>query len=80
MILNLAGKLKRKPSGGERAWFLEEESEPRNKLIFLAGEKQRADVSVSLPVALSRFWKCFQRSVSVPFFAAIPEASSSKNS
>jgi len=22
--------LKRKPSGGERAWFLEEESEPRN--------------------------------------------------
>ena len=24
------GKLKRKSSGGERAWFLEEESEPRN--------------------------------------------------
>jgi hypothetical protein len=39
MILNLAGKLKRKPSGGERARFLEEESEPRNKLVFLAGEK-----------------------------------------
>jgi hypothetical protein len=38
MILDLAGKLKRKPSGGERAWFLEEESEPRNKLVFLAGE------------------------------------------
>jgi hypothetical protein len=60
MILNLAGKLKRKPSGGERARFLEEESEPRNKLVFLAGEKQRADVSASLPVALSRLWKCFQ--------------------
>jgi len=25
-----SGKLIRKPSGGERAWFLEEESEPRN--------------------------------------------------
>jgi hypothetical protein len=25
-----ADKLKRKPSAGERAWFLEEESEPRN--------------------------------------------------
>jgi hypothetical protein len=35
MILNLAGKLKRKPSGGERAWFLEEESEPRNKLVLI---------------------------------------------
>jgi hypothetical protein len=51
MILNLAGKLKRKPSGGEWAWFLEEKSEPRNKLVFLAGENQRADVSASLPVA-----------------------------
>jgi hypothetical protein len=39
MILNLAGKLKKKPSGGERAWFLEEGSEPRNKLVFLAGEE-----------------------------------------
>jgi hypothetical protein len=38
MIFILAGTLKRKPSGGERAWFLEEESEPRNKLVFLAGE------------------------------------------
>jgi hypothetical protein len=28
-----------------RAWFLEEESEPRNKVIFLAGENHRADVS-----------------------------------
>jgi hypothetical protein len=26
----------RKSSGGKRAWFLEEESEPRNKQIFLA--------------------------------------------
>jgi hypothetical protein len=25
-----SGKLIRRPSGGERAWFLEEESEPRN--------------------------------------------------
>ncbi|MFQ6108600.1 MAG: hypothetical protein ACE5L7_03490 [Candidatus Aminicenantales bacterium] len=25
----------RKSSGGERAWFLEEESEPRNKRIFV---------------------------------------------
>jgi hypothetical protein len=32
-----------KSSGGERAWFLEEESEPRNKLILLAGENQRAE-------------------------------------
>jgi len=36
----------RKPSGGERAWFLEEESEQRNKVIFLAGKNHRADVSV----------------------------------
>jgi hypothetical protein len=55
MILNQSGKLKRKPSGGERARFLEEESEPRNKLVFLAGENQRADVSASPTVALSRF-------------------------
>ncbi len=105
MILNLAGKLKRKPSGGERAWFLEEESEPRNKLVLidlddksiagdprgyvplvaersprrggsesgsraleggsqfplqgLAGENQRADVSASLTVSFTRFWRCF---------------------
>jgi hypothetical protein len=52
-----SGKLKRKPSGGERAWFLEEESEPRNKGIFLAGENHRADVSVCLTVFLPRFWK-----------------------
>jgi hypothetical protein len=30
MIIKQPGKLKRKSSGGERAWFLEEESEPRN--------------------------------------------------
>jgi len=32
-----------KSSGGERAWFLKEESEPRNKLILLAGKNQRAE-------------------------------------
>jgi len=40
----------RKPSAGERAWFLEEESEPRNKRIFLAGENPRADDSACLTV------------------------------
>ena len=45
LILDQSGKLERKPSGGERAWFLEEESEPRNKGIFLAGKNHRADVS-----------------------------------
>jgi hypothetical protein len=60
MILNQSGKLKRKPSGGERAWFLEEESEPRNKLRFLAGETQRADVLASLTVAFSRLWRWFR--------------------
>jgi hypothetical protein len=29
-FLDQSGKLIRKPSGGERAWFLEEEREPRN--------------------------------------------------
>ena len=43
-----SGNLKRKASGGKRAWFLEEESEPRTKLIFLAGKNQRPDVSVCL--------------------------------
>jgi hypothetical protein len=38
-----SGQLRRKPSGGERAGFLEEESEPRTKRIFLAGENPRAD-------------------------------------
>jgi hypothetical protein len=38
----------RRSSGGERAWFLEEESEPRNKRIFLAGENSRADESAYL--------------------------------
>jgi len=43
-----SGKLMRKSSGGERAWFLKEESEPRNKRIFLAGENSRADESAYL--------------------------------
>jgi hypothetical protein len=60
MVLKQSGKLMRKSSGGERAWFLEEESEPRNKRIFLAGENQRADVLACLTVSLSRFWKCIQ--------------------
>jgi len=38
-----AGWLVLKSSGGERAWFLREGSEPRNKLILLAGENQRAE-------------------------------------
>jgi len=38
-----AGGLVLKSSGGERAWFLAEGSEPRNKLSFLAGEDQRAE-------------------------------------
>jgi len=38
-----AGKLVLKSSGGERAWFLAEGSETRNKLILLAGENQRAE-------------------------------------
>jgi hypothetical protein len=45
----------RKPSGGERVWFLEEESEPRNKLNFLAGENQRADVSDCLSILFCGF-------------------------
>ncbi len=40
----------RKSSTGERAWFLEEESEPRNKRIFLAGENSRADESAYLTI------------------------------
>jgi len=40
-----SGRLKRRPSGCERARFLEEESEARNKLNFIAGKIQRADVS-----------------------------------
>ncbi len=73
MILNLAGNLKRKPSGGERAWKASFagrlESEPRNKLVFLAGENQRADVSDSLPVALSRFWRCLPLDVNICFLS-----------
>jgi len=38
-----AGWLVLKSSAGERAWFLKEGSEPRNKLILLAGKNQRAE-------------------------------------
>jgi hypothetical protein len=38
-----AGWVVLKSSGGERAWFLAEEREPRNKLILLAGKNQRAE-------------------------------------
>jgi hypothetical protein len=41
MVLSQSGKLLRKPSGGERARFLVEESEPRNKLICLAENKAK---------------------------------------
>jgi hypothetical protein len=51
--------------GGERARFLEEESEPRTKGIFLAGENHRADVSACLTVSLSRIWKCFHILVAI---------------
>jgi hypothetical protein len=54
LIKRQSGNLVRKPSGGEQAWFLEEESEPRNKWIFLAGENTRADESVCLTVSLSQ--------------------------
>jgi hypothetical protein len=59
IIIKQSGKLKRKASGGERARFLGEESEPRNKGIFLAGENHRPDVSDCLTVSLSQIWKCF---------------------
>jgi hypothetical protein len=35
----MSGELVGKPYGGERSGFLEEESEPRNKWIFLAEER-----------------------------------------
>jgi hypothetical protein len=41
ILLSQSGKLLRRPSGGERARFLEEESEPRNKLIFLAKTRRK---------------------------------------
>jgi hypothetical protein len=43
-----AGWVVLKSSGGERAWFLAEGSEPRNKLILLAGKNQRAEESACL--------------------------------
>jgi hypothetical protein len=57
MSLNQSGKQKRKPSGGERAW--KASFTGRNKKQFplqgFDGENQRADVSASLTIALSRF-------------------------
>jgi hypothetical protein len=38
--------VRRKLSGSEWTWFLEEESEPRKKRIFLAGENPRAWISL----------------------------------
>jgi hypothetical protein len=46
------GWLVLKSSGGERAWFLAEGSEPRNKLILLAGKNQRAEE----PACLMKVW------------------------
>jgi hypothetical protein len=43
-----SGELRRKPSRGERAWFLEKESGSRNKRIFFAGGNPLADDSVCL--------------------------------
>jgi hypothetical protein len=43
-----AGWVVLRSSAGERAWFLTEGSEPRNKLILLAGENQRAEELASL--------------------------------
>jgi hypothetical protein len=45
-----SGKLKRRPSGGERAGFLEEESEPRTKGIFLA-EKRRKIIGLTFQLS-----------------------------
>jgi hypothetical protein len=50
-MVKQACKLKRPPSGGDRAWFLEEESEPRNKVLFPAGKNHRADVFACLAVS-----------------------------
>jgi len=57
----------RKSSGGERAWFLEEESEPRNKRIFIAGENSRADELAYLTVTASKKWGCFPKEIGFPF-------------
>jgi hypothetical protein len=59
IVIDQSGKLKRKSSGGERAWILEEESEPRNKEIFLAGENHRADVSACQTDSTLQFWSAF---------------------
>jgi len=52
-----AGGLVLKSSGGERAWFLAEGSEPRNKLILLAGENQRAEEPACLMKVGNKGWK-----------------------
>jgi hypothetical protein len=51
-----AGWLVQKSSGGERAWFLTEESEPRNKLILLAGKNQRAEEPACLMKVGSKYY------------------------
>jgi hypothetical protein len=53
-----AGWLVLKSSGGERAWFLAEGSEPRNKLILLAGKNQRAEELASLMKVQSTSHTC----------------------
>jgi hypothetical protein len=54
-----AGWLVLKSSGGERARFLNEGSEPRNKLILLAGKNQRAEESACLMKVKSTGYTCF---------------------
>jgi len=50
----------RKSSGSERAWFLAEESELRNKTILHAGENRRAEASIYLTVQAERTTACPQ--------------------
>ena len=50
------GGLVLKSSGGERAWFPAEGSEPRNKLILLAGKNQRAEEPACLMKAGLNFY------------------------
>jgi hypothetical protein len=59
--------LRRKPSGGEWAWFLEEEREPRKKRIFLADENPRADESACLAVPSSRIRRCLIKLVNMDY-------------
>jgi len=55
----------RKSSGGERAWFLVEESEPRNKLDSLAGGIQRAEASIYQTVLPTKYNKIGDRCYSL---------------